>query len=76
MLNTTGRKIWFPNGLETKYCSALLDVGEMCNQGVKCYFVHAVSPNNFTDNGKMIIQKHLDNPEGLYCKKYDNKVSY
>ena len=75
IINTTGRKIWFPSGLEKKYCSAFLDVGETCNRGENCHFIHAIYPHGFTENDKVIMKKHLDNTEGLSCKACHKKVS-
>ena len=76
IINSTGKKIWFPNGLEKKYCSNFLDVGESCPHGDKCHFVHAMFPKDFTENDKLTMQKHINNSQGLSCKNSgDNQVS-
>ena len=52
IINQTGKKIYFPQGLDKRYCSDFLDAGETCRHGDKCRFVHAVYPGGFTDKDK------------------------
>ena len=65
IINTTGRKIVFPRGLEQKYCADFLDSSSVCSHGNSCKFVHALYPKGFTKNDLPIIDKHIADTRGL-----------
>ena len=64
----TGKKIFFPAGLEKKYCADFLDVGETCKHGENCMFTHAVYPVGFSENDRAIMAKFVDETNGLSFK--------
>ena len=47
------------SGLDKKYCSDFLDVGETCCKGGKWNFVHTVFAEGFTDNDKHLMEKFI-----------------
>ena len=63
-MNTTGKKINFPRGLEKKYCSDLLDTNRSCRHE-KCNFGHAVLPSGFTEKAKSLMEAHIKDTEGI-----------
>ena len=73
IINTTGKRIFFPKGLEKKYCAEYLDVNKVCKHGDKCTFTHAVFPSGFTANDRLLMEKHIEETEGLSVK--DKNVS-
>ena len=79
IINQTGKKIYFPQGLDQRYCSDFLDAGENCRHGEKCRFVHAVYPGGFTTKDKPIIDNFIKNEPGLsfnpQCKVTTKNVS-
>ena len=70
IINKTGKKIYFPKGMEKKYCSDFLDAGEHCRHGDKCNFVHAVFPGGFTDKDKSLMENFIENESGLSLNQY------
>ena len=79
IINQTGIKIFFPKGMEQKYCSDFLDAGETCRHGDKCHFVHAVYPGGFTENDKPLMATFVKDEKGLSfnpnCKVANKNVS-
>ena len=77
IVNTTGKKIYLPRGLKNRYCSDFLDTNSSCRHGDKCTFVHTVYPANVPDEDKKIIDKFVEETEGLSFvdKKPEKKVS-
>ena len=75
IINTTGRKIFFPRGLEQKYCADFLDSSSVCSHGNSCKFVHALYPKGFTKNDPPIIDKHVADTPGLSMNPAIKKVS-
>ena len=79
IINKTGKKIFFPQGLDQRYCSDFLDAGEACRHGDKCRFVHAVYPGGFTEKDKPIVDDFIKNEPGLSfnpnCKVANKNVS-
>ena len=67
--NTTGKKFWFPRGLEKKYCSDFLDDGATCRHAEKCIFVHAIFPSGFSKNDVPIMEEHIKNTPGISLSK-------
>ena len=67
--NTTGKKFWFPRGLEKKYCSDFLDDGATCRHAEKCIFVHAIFPSAFAKNDVPIMEEHIKNTPGISLNK-------
>ena len=55
----------FPQGLEKNYCGNFLDVGEFCKHGDNCHFVHAAFPSGFSVHDKNIMEKYVQETEGL-----------
>ena len=53
ILNTTGKKIDFPRGMEKIYCSDFLDVGVTCRHGETCHFEHTLFPKDFQQKTKL-----------------------
>ena len=68
IINTTGKRLFFPKGLEKKYCSDFLDANESCKHGDKCNFVHAVFPSGFSEKDREIFTKYINETEGLSFK--------
>ena len=75
IINTTGRKIFFPRGLEQKYCSDFLDSSSVCTHGNSCKFVHALYPKGFTTNDLSIIDKFIADNPGLSFNPTVKRVS-
>jgi hypothetical protein len=75
IINTTGRKIFFPRGLEIKYCSDFLDSSSVCSHGNSCKFVHALYPKGFTTNDLPIIDKFIVDTPGLSFNPSVKRVS-
>ena len=75
IINTTGRKIFSPRGLEQKYCADFLDSSSVCSHGNSCKFVHALYPKGFTKNDLPIIDKHIADTPGLSMNPAIKKVS-
>ena len=76
IINTTGKKIYFPKGLKNRYCADFLDNGSFCRHGDKCTFVHAIWPNSFPDEDKKLFEDHINNTDGYsFVNKDDKKVS-
>ena len=75
IINTTGRKLFFPKGLEQKYCADFLDSSSVCTHGNSCKFVHALYPKGFTKNDLPIIDKHIADTPGLSMNPSIKKVS-
>ena len=75
IINTTGRKMFFPKGLEKKYCADFLDSSSVCTHGNSCKFVHALYPKGFTKNDLPIIDKHIADTPGLSMNPSIKKVS-
>ena len=67
--NTTGKKFWFPRGLEKKYCSDFLDDGATCRHAEKCIFIHAIFPSGFSKNDVPIMEEHIKNTPGISLSK-------
>jgi len=67
IVNKTGKKIFFPQGMEKRYCADFLDVGQICSRE-NCTFVHAMYPSGFTEKDKDLMKKHVENTEGLSFK--------
>ena len=72
--NLTGQKLRLPKELEKRYCSFHLDTGRICTYGNQCRFVHANYPSGFTQNDKVIMDKYIQETNGLSVVK-DKKVS-
>ena len=76
IINKTGKKIYFPRGLDKKYCSDFMDAGENCRHGDKCHFVHAVFPGGFTEHDRPLVAEYIKNEPGLSmnpnCKTNQN----
>ena len=70
IVSKTGKKIYFPKGMDKKYCSDFLDAGEHCRHGDKCNFVHAVFLGGFTDKDKSLMEKFIENESGLSLNQY------
>ena len=68
IVNTTGKRLFFPKGLEKKYCADFLDINEVCKHGENCNFVHAIFPSGFSDKDKEIMTKHVNETECLAFK--------
>ena len=64
IINTSGKKIFFPKGLKKKYCADFLDTNQTCKHGDSCTFVHAVYPQGFHEDDIKIIADHVNNTEG------------
>ena len=78
IINTTGKKMYFPKDLEERYCAEFLDTNLTCTRGEHCKYIHAVYPHGFKGNDAKIIQEHVEKTPGLsFVKKSttDNKVS-
>ena len=78
IINTTGKRMYFPKDMEQKYCAEFIDVNLTCTRGEDCKFIHAVFPHGFKGNDAKILQEHVDKTPGLsFVKKSttDNKVS-
>ena len=75
IINTTGRKIFFPRGLEKKYCSDFLDSSSVCSHGNSCKFVHALYPKGFAANDLPIIDKFIVDTPGLSFNPSVKRVS-
>ena len=75
IINTTGRKIFFPRGLEKKYCADFLDSSSVCSHGNSCKFVHALYPKGFTTNDLSIIDKFIVDTPGLSFNPSVKRVS-
>ena len=74
ILNLTGQRMIFPKNMEKRYCSNYLDAGRVCRYGRDCHFVHAVYPIGFTPHDKIIMEKYIQETDGLSELK-DKKVS-
>ena len=68
IVNETGKKIWFPSGLDKKYCTDFIDTSQSCRHGEKCHFVHAVFPTGFTKGDAKIIEEFVEKTDGLSFK--------
>ena len=68
VINSTGKRIFFPKGMEKRYCADFLDTGEVCKHGDSCTFLHALYPSGFTENDKTLFAKHVESTEGLSFK--------
>ena len=79
IINKTGKKIIFPQGLHQIYCSDFLDAGEACRHWDKCRFVHAVYRGGFIEKDKSIVDDFIKNEPGLSfnpnCKVANKNVS-
>ena len=75
IINTTGRKLHFPQGLEHKYCSDFLDAGENCRHGEKCHFEHVVYPGGFSEKDKLKIDEFIKKEPGLSFNPANKNVS-
>ena len=75
ILNTTGKRISFPKGVEKHYCTDFLDSIKVCKHGSNCNFVHAIYPSGFTKNDRTLTAKHIQETDGLSVVKERN-VSY
>ena len=63
-MNTTGKKIIFPRGMDKRYCSDFLDSNRSCRHE-KCNFVHVVYPSGFTEKDKRLMDAHIKETEGI-----------
>ena len=72
--NLTGQRLMLPKELEKKYCTYYLDSGRSCNYGKNCRFVRVIYPTGFTPNDKVIMDKCIQETDGLSVVK-DKKVS-
>ena len=72
--NLTGQRLTLPKNLEKKYCVHYLDAGRTCKFGKSCRFEHVAYPSGFTPNDKAIMEKHIQETNGLSVVK-DKKVS-
>ena len=72
--NLTRQRLTLPKNLEKKYCVHFLDAGRTCKFGKSCRFEHAAYPSGFTPNDKAIMEKHIQETNGLSVVK-DKKVS-
>ena len=59
IINKTGKKNYFPKGMEKKHCSDFLDAGESYGDGDKCNFIHTVFPGGFINKDKLVMEKNL-----------------
>ena len=78
IINTTGKKMYFPKDLEERYCAEFLDTNLTCTRGEHCKYIHAVYPHSFKGNDAKVMQEHVEKTPGLsFVKKSttDNKVS-
>jgi hypothetical protein len=78
IVNTTGKRLTFPPGLEGKYCSDFLDTKENCTRGEGCKYKHAVFPSGFIEGDVKIFRDYIDKTAGLsFSNKHhaDKKVS-
>ena len=73
IVNTTGKRITFPSGMEKRYCADFLDDKETCVHGKNCKFIHAQYPRGFTDKDKALMAKHVQDTAGLTFR--DKNVS-
>ena len=64
IVNTTGKKIIFPRGMDKRYCSDFLDSNRSCRHE-KCNFVHVVYPSGFTEKDKHLMEAHIKETEGI-----------
>ena len=73
IVNDTGSKLWFPKGLEKKYCADFVDTKTSCKHGDKCHFVHAVYPAGFSTKDLGIIEEFVASTAGLSFKGGNQK---
>ena len=73
IINTTGKRITLPKGLNKNYCANFLDAGEICKHGDNCHFIHAFYPNGFTEHNRSIIEKFVQNTDGLSFNKNESQ---
>ena len=65
IVNKTGKKIYFPPGLDERYCSLFIDSDMTCPHGNNCKFKHALFPSGFTDKGVGIMMDFVEKTDGL-----------
>ena len=65
IVNKTGKKIYFPPGLDERYCSMLMDSEMTCPHGNDCNFKHTLFPSGFTNKGVVIMKNFVENTDGL-----------
>jgi hypothetical protein len=78
IINTTGKRLTFPSGLEGKYCSDFLDTKESCTRGEGCKFTHAVFPSGFIGEDAKVFREYVEKTPGLaFSNKHvaEKKVS-
>ena len=75
IINTTGKRLYFPKGLSQKYCSDFLDVNANCRHGDNCNFIHAVYPSGFSSEDVKLMEEHIKNNDGYSVKQPTKKVS-
>ena len=76
IINTTGKRFFFPKGLKYKYCAEFLDTSTSCCHGDKCTFKHVVWPSGFADEDKKLFEEFINNTDGLsFVNKGEKKVS-
>ena len=78
ILNTTGKRLTFPPGLEGKYYSNFLDSGTICTRDETYKFTHSVFPHEFVGQDVNIFREHIEKPPGLSFttkQSADKKVS-
>ena len=74
IVNDTGNKLWFPKGLEKKYCADFIDTKTTCKHGERCHFEHAVYPTGFATKDIKIIDELVKNTDGLSFKSGQKMV--
>ena len=77
IINTTGKKLFFPKGMEERYCADFLDVNLTCLHGENCKFIHAVFPTGFKGDDTSKFREYINKTPGLSLVKKNNsdKVS-
>ena len=65
IVNKTGKKIYFPPGLDERYCSMFIDSEATCPHGNNYKFKHALFPSGFTDKGVGIMMDFVEKTDGL-----------
>ena len=64
-INKSGKKIYFPPGLDERYCSICINSDMACQHVKDCNFKHALFFSGFTDKGVGIMMKFVEKTNGL-----------
>ena len=77
IINNTGKRLFFPRGMEEKYCADFLDANLTCLHGDNCKFLHAVYPTGFKGDDAAKFAEYIEKTPGLSLVKKTNsdKVS-